>query len=254
MSQAESCAKAAALRRLGYTVHGDAARARSSPAPSRARRPTRCCSCGDVITAVDGRCDANRQRRWTTCWRPTTRARPSPSRCAGGHRAPKPVSVGLHRTEVNLGYAANGKGPYVYVDLGIVPEDQIDYTFPFPVEIDVTNIGGPSAGLAMTLGVIDALDGGRSPAGPVAATGTIDGQGNVGDVGRRHAKDGGRRERRGQHLPRAAPGVQGSHVQGPGRIQGLRGLHARPGPGRAGRHGGRCPQRRPEPASATPPG
>ncbi len=70
------------------------------------------------------------------------------------------------------------------LDVGIEPEDQVDYTYPFPVEIDVTNIGGPSAGLAMTLGVIDALTPGSLTGGhTVAATGTMDDQGNVGDVG-----------------------------------------------------------------------
>lgn len=69
-------------------------------------------------------------------------------------------------------------------DLGVQVEDQIGYTYPFPVTIDVTNIGGPSAGLAMTLGVIDELEGGSLTGGKtVAATGTIDDQGNVGDVG-----------------------------------------------------------------------
>ncbi len=86
---------------------------------------------------------------------------------------------------VDLGYNTDGNGPYATVDLGIIdPEDQVDYAFPFNVSINVTNIGGPSAGLAMTLGVIDALDGGSLTGGhTVAATGTIDAQGDVGDVG-----------------------------------------------------------------------
>ena len=75
-------------------------------------------------------------------------------------------------------------GEKVHVDLGIDTEDQVDFTYPFPVNINVTNIGGPSAGLAMTLGVIDALDGGSVTGGhTVAATGTMDAQGDVGDVG-----------------------------------------------------------------------
>ena len=46
------------------------------------------------------------------------------------------------------------------------------------------NIGGPSAGLAMTLGIIDKLSTGRLTGNRiVAATGTIDPNGNVGDVG-----------------------------------------------------------------------
>ena len=70
------------------------------------------------------------------------------------------------------------------LDVGILPQDQVAYTYPFPISIDVTNIGGPSAGLAMTLGVIDTLSGGRLTGGrTVAATGTMDPDGQVGDVG-----------------------------------------------------------------------
>jgi PDZ domain-containing protein len=58
------------------------------------------------------------------------------------------------------------------------------YDFPFDVTIDTADIGGPSAGLAMTLSVLDAL----SPADllrghKIAVTGTIDDRGHVGAVG-----------------------------------------------------------------------
>ena len=46
------------------------------------------------------------------------------------------------------------------------------------------DIGGPSAGLSMTLGIMDKLSSGRLTGNRVvAATGTIDQHGNVGDVG-----------------------------------------------------------------------
>ena len=55
---------------------------------------------------------------------------------------------------------------------------------PFDVNINVGDIGGPSAGLALTLGLIDALSTGDLTGGhPVAATGTINLDGTVGDVG-----------------------------------------------------------------------
>ncbi|GAA3904403.1 YlbL family protein [Actinoplanes auranticolor] len=55
---------------------------------------------------------------------------------------------------------------------------------PFTVEIDLDEIGGPSAGLMFTLGIIDKLrpadlTGGRI----IAGTGTIDDEGNVGPIG-----------------------------------------------------------------------
>ena len=46
------------------------------------------------------------------------------------------------------------------------------------------DIGGPSAGLSMTLGIMDKLSSGRLTGNRiVAATGTIDENGDVGDVG-----------------------------------------------------------------------
>lgn len=58
------------------------------------------------------------------------------------------------------------------------------YAFPVDVDIDSGNVGGPSAGLAFTLAVLDVLTPGELTGGlDVAVTGTIDGAGNVGDVG-----------------------------------------------------------------------
>ena len=61
---------------------------------------------------------------------------------------------------------------------------QPSYKLPFTVKINADNIGGPSAGLAFTLAIIDSLSGGELTGGRiVAATGTIDPDGSVGDVG-----------------------------------------------------------------------
>lgn len=58
------------------------------------------------------------------------------------------------------------------------------FDFPFEVDIDSGTIGGPSAGLAFTLAVLDALTPGELTGGrTVAATGTIDIDGRVGPVG-----------------------------------------------------------------------
>ncbi|HET9442128.1 MAG TPA: S16 family serine protease, partial [Acidimicrobiales bacterium] len=59
-----------------------------------------------------------------------------------------------------------------------------DFDLPFDVDINSGNIGGPSAGLAFTLGIIDALTPGELTGGnKVAVTGTIEMDGSVGDVG-----------------------------------------------------------------------
>ena len=78
---------------------------------------------------------------------------------------------------------AGVKGPErSFFGMGL--EDGVHYTFPATVAIDTTNIGGPSAGLAMTLAIINALSK-TSITGHhlIATTGTIDPNGAVGDVG-----------------------------------------------------------------------
>ncbi|MEU8229304.1 PDZ domain-containing protein [Actinoplanes sp. NPDC048967] len=55
---------------------------------------------------------------------------------------------------------------------------------PFTVEIDLDEIGGPSAGLMFTLGIIDKLRPADLTGGKIiAGTGTIDDEGNVGPIG-----------------------------------------------------------------------
>jgi len=68
--------------------------------------------------------------------------------------------------------------------IGIQIEDSVHYALPGAISIDTSNIGGPSAGLAMTLALINKLSAGTLTGHwVVAATGTIDANGNVGDVG-----------------------------------------------------------------------
>jgi PDZ domain-containing protein len=68
--------------------------------------------------------------------------------------------------------------------LGVGLEDGNSYRLPAKVSINTANIGGPSAGLAMTLTLIDKMSRASiSGNQPIAATGTIDVFGNVGDVG-----------------------------------------------------------------------
>jgi len=64
------------------------------------------------------------------------------------------------------------------------PPDTIKFQFPFDVDIDSGQIGGPSAGLAFTLTLLDTLTPGDLTGGvKVAATGTISPGGTVGPIG-----------------------------------------------------------------------
>ncbi|MCL6104535.1 MAG: hypothetical protein M1483_02705 [Actinobacteria bacterium] len=68
--------------------------------------------------------------------------------------------------------------------IGVYLLSWLKFNFPFPVSIDTQDIGGPSAGLAFTLGLIDQLGGGGLTGGKkVAATGTISFNGQVGPIG-----------------------------------------------------------------------
>ncbi len=70
--------------------------------------------------------------------------------------------------------------------LGIRPADRLKFNdeFDFVVEIDSGSVGGPSAGLAFTLAVLDQLTEGELTGGrKVAVTGTINAAGEVGPVG-----------------------------------------------------------------------
>jgi PDZ domain-containing protein len=58
------------------------------------------------------------------------------------------------------------------------------YTFPFPVTVQLQDVGGPSAGMMFALGIIDKLTPGELNGGKhVAGTGTISAYGVVGAIG-----------------------------------------------------------------------
>ncbi len=191
MAQAQSFATAAALTHLGYTVHPTNAGALvygiqpGSPAAKTLK-------VAQVITAVNGTS--------------------TPTDCAlvdslHGSRPGTSVSLSVEHSSINdVGdfvpgptvqqSVTLGKPPKGLVDngcgaptqptafLGIDPQTQQDWQFPVKVTVHTQDIGGPSAGLAMTLGIIDKLSSGRLTGHRiVAATGTIDQHGNVGDVG-----------------------------------------------------------------------
>lgn len=77
-------------------------------------------------------------------------------------------------------HADDSKRPQLGVSLMTRPS----FSFPFEVTIDSGEVGGPSAGLAFTLALIDLLSPGDLTGGQtVAVTGTIELDGGVGPVG-----------------------------------------------------------------------
>jgi PDZ domain-containing protein len=90
-----------------------------------------------------------------------------------GVRRDVPVTLASHPEDPNRGF------------FGVETQSRdFDPGAPFPISIDSGNVGGPSAGLAFTLAIIDVLtEGDLSGGRTVAITGTIDLRGQVGDVG-----------------------------------------------------------------------
>jgi PDZ domain-containing protein len=92
-----------------------------------------------------------------------------------------------------------------------------EYDFPVDVQIDTGDVGGPSAGLAFTLTILDELSPGDLTGGDeIAVTGTIESDGTVGPIGGVAQKAVAAR-RAGARLfivPRAEAAVARSHADG----------------------------------------
>jgi Lon-like protease len=174
MSNSKDVATAVALERLGYDVTeqgtGAVIVAVVSDVPA-ALVLTR----GDVVVAVDGEpvmlkedlIDAVGARR------PGDVVRLRVEDFDGGEAREVDVDLVARPDEPDR--------PLLGVTLGT--RDSV-FQFPFSVTIDSGSVGGPSAGLAFTLGIMDVLTPSSVTGGyRVATTGTIDSQGQVGPVG-----------------------------------------------------------------------
>jgi Lon-like protease len=97
----------------------------------------------------------------------------------------KPETVTLGTAPKSAPITGCGTPITLKAALGIEIEQQLDWNFPVKVSVHLADIGGPSAGLAMALGIIDKLSGGQLVGHKtIAATGAIlDPQGDIGDVG-----------------------------------------------------------------------
>ncbi|MGH8980155.1 MAG: S16 family serine protease [Acidimicrobiales bacterium] len=196
MAQSQDAARAAALTRLGYGVHEHNAGTLvfSVMAGSPAARILRV---GEIVTAVDGTatpdvCAFSRALARHGAGARVTLEIERSTVTSHAVIEPGPTKV-EHATLVRWPASVSRPGPTPSCPgagrahegfLGVGAETQEDFRFPFPVSVRTTAIGGPSAGLAMTLGILDTLSGGHLTGGrAVAATGTITPAGAVGEVG-----------------------------------------------------------------------
>jgi PDZ domain-containing protein len=185
MEESQLTAAAVALRQLGYPVpEHDVGATVYVVDPGSPAWNQHALQVGDVVTAIDGVptpdpavlqsvLDTHRPGQIVRLQVGTV-AHPMPGRTVvmrlgslrSGDRVKPFIGIGDPRSPI-AGMGTQGA-----------------YDMPFPVSIASDNIGGPSAGLAFTLGIIDTLTGGQLTGGHVvAATGTIDPDGSVGDVG-----------------------------------------------------------------------
>ncbi|HEY3723504.1 MAG TPA: PDZ domain-containing protein [Acidimicrobiia bacterium] len=174
MTDSQSAAKKVALEQLGYTVteSGNGAIVvqvvKGSPASGHLEE-------GDVITAIDGAPIRLAEQVGTI-----VRARP-----VGTTFDFTVTRKGATRSE-KVTTAAAKSGPLKgKPQVGIVPVTKdLKFDYPVDITIDPGPVSGPSAGLAFTLTIIDELTpGSLTGAQKVAVTGTMDLDGNVGEVG-----------------------------------------------------------------------
>jgi PDZ domain-containing protein len=136
--------------------------------------------CNDIITAINGRPVLSSQQLVQTLAPvlPGTVVVLTDHPAAGG--SAKHVKVRLSTPPASV--VAQGFRGKSY--LGVEVETRLKLELPFPVSVNAGQIGGPSAGLAFTLAIMDSLSNGKLTGGhKVAATGTMDPQGDVGQVG-----------------------------------------------------------------------
>ena len=166
-SRVLAAAAAARARGIPVTLTGAGVQVIGTTAGSPAGGNLRA---GDLITAIDG---APVHTEFDL--QDAVRSKPAGTRFG---LAVERDSKGLTVT------TTSGKGKDGPV-LGIVPVTRkIDVAGPFKITFVHRDIGGPSAGLAYALAIADALStAGQSRSDVVAATGTIDRTGTVGDVG-----------------------------------------------------------------------
>ena len=172
MDDSKQAAVVVALRRLGYEVPEEGKGAllvqveEGSPADGRLAQ-------GEVVVGVDGR-PATLSQQVVAAIR--------------SHKAGEAVRLDVvgvdgdaRVEEITLGQREDSTEGFLGV---LLRTKEQKFDFPFEVVIDSGTIGGPSAGLAFTLGLIDTLSVGELTGGKkVAATGTIEIDGRVGDVG-----------------------------------------------------------------------
>ncbi|MEC4018325.1 YlbL family protein [Streptomyces sp. H27-D2] len=183
-SQSQASAKVAALKELKIPVGSQvivSTVVKDSPAEGKLHA-------GDVVKAVDGKAvkEPGDVAKLVTEHKPGEKVVFSliPAKtAAAAAKAGKEPKAGQRVKGGKLVPVTTKKAPgdgraIVGIQAGI------DHTFPFDIDIKLADVGGPSAGLMFSLGIVDKLTPADLTGGKfVAGTGTIDEKGKVGPIG-----------------------------------------------------------------------
>ncbi|MGI9823875.1 YlbL family protein [Agromyces sp. Marseille-Q5079] len=97
-----------------------------------------------------------------------------------GTDAPAELTVLRDGEEVSVEVTPTDNGGTAVLGIGV----RMVYEFPIDVELQLDDVGGPSAGMMFALGIVDKLTPGAMTGGEIiAGTGTIDSSGIVGPIG-----------------------------------------------------------------------
>jgi Lon-like protease len=138
---------------------------------------------GDVVVAIDGR---------------PVRTLSDVHIRMGAHQAGDEVAFTVRRGKQTLvehmKTVAGGTGAERRPVVGVELEPALDIHLPVPVRIDAGNVGGPSAGVAFALQVLEELGHDVLHGHKIAATGEINPDGSIGPIGGVKQKTIGARE------------------------------------------------------------
>ncbi|MFF8956756.1 PDZ domain-containing protein [Streptomyces sp. NPDC014894] len=177
-TQSQESAKVAALEQLKIPVRSQtivSTVVKDTPAENKLHA-------GDVIRAVDG----TQVKEPADVAKLVTRHKPGedvvftivPAKEAVAAEKAGKQPTATEKVTITTAKSETGDRAIVGIQAGT------DHTFPFTIDINLADVGGPSAGLMFALGLVDKLTPGSLTGGEfVAGTGTIDDEGEVGPIG-----------------------------------------------------------------------
>jgi Lon-like protease len=177
MDNSQEQAKVAALRYLGYTLKpGVDVAAINATSSAKGKLEVH-----DIIVGVDSTTVTNSQQLLDV---------------AKTHKTGDQIVLHVNRNGQPVDVPVTLQAPRAGSTTPSIGIEVVDsFTKPFEIDIDLNNVGGPSAGMAFALGIVDKLTDGNLTGGrTIAGTGTIDSSGNVGAIGGVQQKMAGARK------------------------------------------------------------